>query len=161
MQNTRHNQNTVARNEADTRQLAVLLAQSIVPGDVIYLEGDLGTGKTFFSQALIAALGFTGKVLSPTYSLVNSYPVSTPLTRLHHFDLYRLTSPEELEYIGIRDYCNQDDVCLIEWPSKGVGIIPPASITITLKYGAPNPAASVEQSLLCQTRLLSIQFEHA
>ena len=129
-----------------TQQLAQIVAKQLKPGDIVFLEGNLGTGKTFFSQALIRAMGYNGKVLSPTYSLVHSYDVevfqpseaheieNSVKLRLHHFDLYRLAHPEELEFIGIRDYLNGQNIGLIEWPTKGEGILPPATIHITLEY---------------------------
>jgi len=137
-------------NELETAQLATGLAHQLVAGDIVHLEGPLGAGKTFFSQRLIAALGYTGKVLSPTYSLVQTYGITLPepteshtlsfsvKLQLHHFDLYRLADPEELEFIGIRDHFNSDSICLIEWPTKGEGIIPTPTIQITLAYDQDN-----------------------
>lgn len=133
----RENFQGVLTSSATTTSLAQNLSKLLLPGDIIFLEGPLGAGKTFLSQQLLFALGYHGKVLSPTYSLVQSYEIhhsSGTTIHLHHFDLYRLADPEELEFMGIRDYVSPNTICLIEWPSKGEGVVPKASIEITLDY---------------------------
>ena len=119
-------------DEAATIHCAKQLAGALFAPMCVYLEGDLGAGKTTFSRGLIQALGHEGAVKSPTYTIVESYQLAD--FRLHHFDLYRLADPEELEYLGIRDYFDDQSVTLLEWPSKGVGVINPPDITITLSY---------------------------
>lgn len=100
------------------------------PGLVVYLDGDLGAGKTSFSRAFIQEFLPGQRVKSPTYTLVESY--LTPSVTLYHFDLYRLCEPEELEYIGIRDLLVSPFIALIEWPSKGQGALPKADLELSL-----------------------------
>ena len=96
---------------------------------VIYLIGELGVGKTALAQGFIQYFGFE-RVKSPTYSLIESY--QNEVINIHHMDCYRLNDPEELEYIGIRDYLLSGHLQLIEWPELGKGAIAKADISITL-----------------------------
>jgi len=124
--------NLVLENEKATKQFSQQLAQcthNINNAVVIYLEGDLGAGKTTLARGFIQSFGFD-RVKSPTYSLVESYQNKT--VNIHHFDCYRLSDPEELEYIGIRDYLSPNHIQLIEWPILGKGVIAPADLSITL-----------------------------
>ena len=96
---------------------------------VIYLIGELGAGKTTLAQNFIKHYGFE-KVKSPTYSLVESY--QNDEINIHHFDCYRLNDPEELEYIGFRDYFLEKNIQLYEWPNLGKGMIPNPDISINI-----------------------------
>ena len=109
--------------EADTLDFGALLSRELRPGLVIYLVGDLGTGKTTLARGILRGLGYAGRVKSPTFTLVEPYNVSR--LHLYHFDFYRFDHPQELAHSGFRDYFGENAVCLIEWPEKAAGLPPP------------------------------------
>jgi len=108
------------------------LATEMVKPSVMTLEGDLGAGKSVLARGLINALGHTGKVKSPTYTLVEQYVV--PHWRIAHLDLYRLNDPEELHYLGLDDIVANSDLLIIEWPNKGQGLLPNPTLRVTIDY---------------------------
>jgi len=99
---------------------------------ILHLQGELGVGKTTLVRGFLRALGHTGAVKSPTYTLVEPYQIRGK--KIYHFDFYRLTDPEELEYMGIRDYLTEEMLALIEWPEKGGRLTPAADLQIQLFY---------------------------
>jgi tRNA threonylcarbamoyladenosine biosynthesis protein TsaE len=126
-------------DEAATLDFGATLAKAIQPNLTIYLHGDLGVGKTTLVRGLLHALGYVGKVKSPTYTLVESYEIKYNVISslmLYHFDLYRFNDDEEWEEAGFRDYFNTESVCIIEWPEKAKNLLPTPDlhITFSIKY---------------------------
>ena len=139
------------------------LALQMMPGVSLYLSGELGAGKTTLTRGIARGLGHAGAVKSPTYTLVEPYlDLDKPL---YHFDLYRLGDPEELEFMGIRDYFDSAALLVLEWPERGGAFLPVPDLEISIEVdgGArrlhitANTAAGQE----CLTRLPAPIAEHA
>lgn len=114
--------------------LGAELARRFPNGGLITLHGDLGAGKTTLVRGLLRELGHAGVVKSPTYTLVEPYHANG--RDIFHFDLYRVADPEELEYMGIRDYLRPDALCLVEWPEKAGDILPKPDLQVFIQHAA-------------------------
>ncbi len=113
-----------------TADLGARLAATLPERAVVYLEGDLGAGKTTLARALLQKLGVTGAVRSPTYTLIERY--ATAAGEAAHLDLYRIADPEELLYLGLDDLSASSRLWLVEWPERGRGALPPADLIVQL-----------------------------
>lgn len=120
-----------AATAGDMQALGSRVSTLLRPGLVVFFHGELGAGKTTLIRGILHGLGHRGAVKSPTYTLVESYPFAE-LT-VHHFDLYRLKSAEELEFLGIRDYLGGHNLCLIEWAERGAGMLPTQDLDIQIE----------------------------
>ena len=142
--------NTVAHflpDEASTLAFGATLATCCPAAAVIYLYGDLGAGKTTLARGFLRGLGYTGKVKSPTYTIVEPYEIA-PLT-LFHFDFYRLQNPQELEFIGVQDYFTETAIILAEWPERGGELLRTADLSCYII----GQSAGRELRLVAQTGL--------
>jgi len=118
--------------EAEMLEFGKNLASVSGKGNVFFLHGELGAGKTTLARGFLRGYGHEGAVKSPTYTLVEHYHLKE--RTIYHFDLYRLGNPEELEYMGGRDYFQQHAICLIEWAENGAGFLPEADLDIKISY---------------------------
>ncbi len=114
----------------ETEAFGAQLFQALPKKCLVFLVGDLGAGKTTLTRGFMKAAGYQGIVKSPTYNIVEEYRVNQRL--FFHFDLYRLVDPEELEWIGISDYLQEESVCLIEWPENGAGYLAEPDVLISM-----------------------------
>jgi len=117
--------------EEAMESLGETLSKALKDGGVVYLEGDLGMGKTTLVRGVLRGLGYQGPVKSPTYTIVEPYEFDG--SEAYHFDLYRVGNAEELEFMGIRDYFTIGSLCLIEWAEMGRGVLPEADLVISLQ----------------------------
>ena len=117
-------------SEKEMLGLGATLAGLLKGEGVIHLSGGLGAGKTTLCRGILRAMGHSGAVKSPTFTLVEPYQILD--SEVYHFDLYRLADPGELEYIGIDEYFGNNKLCLIEWPEKAIGYLPQHDLEITI-----------------------------
>jgi tRNA threonylcarbamoyladenosine biosynthesis protein TsaE len=146
---------TYLSDEAATLALGARLGAALDPGLYLALSGDLGAGKTTFARGILRGLGFEGRVKSPTYTLVEVYKLSR--LDLYHFDLYRFEDPQELWDAGFRDDFGIGNVCLVEWPERAQGLLPPPDIEISLSAEGEGRririGAKTERGAICLNRL--------
>ncbi len=124
-------------DEVQTMALGSLLAKHLQGRGRVRLRGELGAGKTTLCRGILRSMGHLGAVKSPTFTLVESYSFSEG--QVYHFDLYRLNDPDELEYIGIDDYFDENNLCLVEWPEKAGDLLPAMDIEVELIIDSTTP----------------------
>jgi len=130
-------------NEEAMQRVGAELAKAMGHGPaVIYLRGALGAGKTVLARGFLRGFGFSDKVKSPTYTLVEPYQIGEQV--IYHFDLYRLVDAEELLHIGIKDYFTDTSICLIEWPEKGKEYLPSADLLCDISFVAQDRCVKME-----------------
>jgi tRNA threonylcarbamoyladenosine biosynthesis protein TsaE len=129
-------------DEAATLRLGAALAPGIAPGRVLHLRGDLGAGKTTLARGLLRTLGHAGRIKSPTYSLVELYPLSR--LNLYHFDFYRFEDREEWLASGFRDYFNPQSACIVEWPERAGDLLAPPDLEVRLRMDGSGRRAALE-----------------
>ncbi len=127
-------------SEAATLALGAALAKGALPGRVLFLSGELGAGKTTLVRGLLRELGWTGRVKSPTYALVELYALSR--LNLYHFDFYRFKDREEWVSSGFREHFNPESLCIVEWPEMAEGLLPLPDLHLTLEISEPGRRAS-------------------
>src|SRR5688572_16688015 len=133
--------NTFLPDEGATLALGAAIARTLAPGMVLFLRGELGAGKTTLARGVLRGLGFEGRVKSPTYALVELYTVSR--LDLHHFVFYRFQDPREWIDAGFREAFNGRTVCLVEWPERAAGLLPPADVEIALESSGCGRSATL------------------
>ncbi|HHZ88215.1 MAG TPA: tRNA (adenosine(37)-N6)-threonylcarbamoyltransferase complex ATPase subunit type 1 TsaE [Chromatiaceae bacterium] len=119
-------------DDAAMRALGAQLGRHCPIGGCVYLVGELGAGKTTLVRGLIQSLGYNGAVKSPTFTIMEPYDLGD--REIYHLDLYRLADPEELEYLGIRDYLGDTALLLVEWPNLGAGVVPDPDLRVEIAY---------------------------
>jgi len=128
----------VTGSEPELEAVGSALAKSLSFGDIIFLEGELGAGKTTVSRGILRGFGYQGIAVSPTYTLLELYELTAH--RVVHLDLYRITAAIDLEGIGFRDYLDGQTICLIEWPENGAEFLPTPTLRIILEYAGAGRA---------------------
>jgi tRNA threonylcarbamoyladenosine biosynthesis protein TsaE len=150
---------THLHDESATAALGAALARALEPGLAIHLHGDLGAGKTALTRALLHAAGHVGKVKSPTYTLSEPYCIELNGRSVNviHFDLYRMSSPEEFLDAGFREEFNGDNICIVEWPEKGAPVLTPPDLNVHLHVAGTGRDVELQAlsalGLLCLKRL--------
>ncbi len=145
-------------NEQETELLGAELWRILPEKCLVFLHGDLGAGKTTLTRGVLRAAGHQGAVKSPTYTLVEEYQLQSK--KFFHFDLYRLKDPEELEWIGIHDYLDQQCLCFIEWPAQGEGFLPAADVEIKLQTIAKGRSAEIKVCTQSMQKKMTLKWKN-
>lgn len=133
-------------DESATLALGAALAANLAPGRVLTLRGALGSGKTTLVRGLLRALGYQGRVKSPSYALVELYSFSS--LNLYHFDFYRFKDRSEWLNSGFRDYFNSESACIVEWPERAEGLLAPPDVDLQLAFALPGRTATLRAHTL-------------
>ena len=133
----------ILAGEAATMAFGAALAGAGLSRGAVYLAGELGTGKTTFVRGFLRAAGVTGTIRSPTFTLVEEYRVGA--STVGHYDLYRLSDPEELEFLGLRDHLAADALLFFEWPERGAGVLPRPDLDIRFEYAGAAPGTEARR----------------
>jgi tRNA threonylcarbamoyladenosine biosynthesis protein TsaE len=142
-----HTLDFFSHSAAQTQRFGMRLGGLLQPGDLICLEGDLGTGKTCFAQGVGQAMGVLEPITSPSFTLIAEHRPPSPAPILYHIDLYRLDAPvEEALAFGLDDYLREDGVCLIEWADRVRAVLPPERLWITLRHLADGKRSIVMEA---------------
>ena len=126
--------------------LGAAWAAAMRPGLCVYFDGDLGTGKTTLIRGILRGLGYSGRVRSPTYTLIETYRLRG--MDVYHIDLYRIADVDDLESIGLRDLLDGRSVCLVEWAQRGRDLLPPADVQVRLRHDDDARIVSWEGALI-------------
>ncbi len=129
-------------SEQAMQQLGQRMAKLLRPGDVVFLQGELGAGKTTLARGILQGLGYQDHIKSPTYTIVEPYQIDN--TSVYHFDLYRINTPEELLDMGIEDYFNKASLVLIEWPEKASVLLPKPTVTCKIETESAGRSIEIE-----------------
>lgn len=141
-----HRCNLNVATAADMESLGERFAARVSALRVIFVRGPLGAGKTTWVRGLLRGLGHPGPVKSPTFTLVESYVLAP--REIFHFDFYRVEDPEELEFVGLRDYIQGNNLCVVEWPERGASILPQPDIDVIIHPG--DTGRSVQLVAYCE-----------
>ena len=134
---------------AATEAAGARLASRLRGGMIVTVSGDLGTGKTTLVRGCLRALGWNGRVKSPSYGLIEHYPLSS--LYFYHFDFYRFDDSNEWETVGAAECFRDDSVCVVEWPERVAGLLPRADLEVTLSHPADPATGGRRLSLVANT----------
>ena len=128
----------LSSSEKMTHALGVGLGQVLHEGDLVCLQGELGSGKTHLTKGIAAGLGVTERVTSPTFIIVNEYSLAERRFKLYHIDLYRVESLAEARATGLDEYWSGSDICVIEWAERVRALLPADRLWVHLEHCSPS-----------------------